>query len=228
MPRFHPLDAVAAGHLRQLGLPDAPRAVADGWVAATAEGCTLLRGLRAWGDRRPAVVVGVAPEARALLEPVVVVRAADRRDFEAVARSGAPRAAGRLTLPGAVVDLVRLVAARVDGVRVVITQREADILAYLAARPRPVTREELQLEVWGHVRVVGRSREVDMAIRRLRAKIEPKPDAPESLLTCRGDGYRLVVGEAVRSLPARSLETLGPVLLAWAFHRRATAARVGA
>ena len=67
--------------------------------------------------------------------------------------------------------------------------REFDILSYLAAEPgRVVSREELMEKVWGF-EYYGDLRAVDVAIRRLREKIEDEPAQPKHIITKRGLGY---------------------------------------
>ncbi len=60
----------------------------------------------------------------------------------------------------------------------------------LPATPgRSLTREVLLDRVWGYD-YLGDSRLVDVAVGRLRARIEPDPTAPELVLTVRGAGYK--------------------------------------
>jgi DNA-binding response OmpR family regulator len=69
--------------------------------------------------------------------------------------------------------------------------REIEILRHLAARPgKIVTREELLRLVWGYEHV-PLTRTVDIAIARLRRKIEPDPHHPRFLRTAHRDGYSL-------------------------------------
>ena len=56
-------------------------------------------------------------------------------------------------------------------------------------RGRVLTREVLIENVWGYD-YLGGSRLVDMAVKRLRAKIEDDPSAPAYIQTVRGIGYR--------------------------------------
>jgi two-component system, OmpR family, response regulator ResD len=68
--------------------------------------------------------------------------------------------------------------------------KEFGLLALLAAHPgRAYTRAELLDRVWGSPHGGGRT--VDVHVRWLRAKIEPNPDQPATLVTVRGVGYRL-------------------------------------
>ena len=76
-----------------------------------------------------------------------------------------------------------------DDLPVELTQREYDLLCYLAQEPgRVVTREELLEKVWGYS-YMGDSRNVDVCIRRLREKLEDNPSHPSVIVTRRGCGY---------------------------------------
>ena len=71
-----------------------------------------------------------------------------------------------------------------------LTRTEFDVLTELARRPGQVfTREVLLERVWGYD-FLGDSRLVDVAVGRLRAKVEPDPAIPTLILTIRGVGYR--------------------------------------
>lgn len=70
-----------------------------------------------------------------------------------------------------------------------LSVREFDILTFLAAVPDKVfSREELMEKVWGY-EYYGDLRAVDVAIRRLREKIEDNPAQPQYIVTKRGLGY---------------------------------------
>ena len=76
---------------------------------------------------------------------------------------------------------------------ILFTRREIDILQYLKQHhDRPVSREELLVEVWGYARASRfETRTVDIHMAKLRRKIEPDPKTPTVLLTVRGEGYKL-------------------------------------
>ena len=77
-----------------------------------------------------------------------------------------------------------------DGTPLELTQREFDLISYLAAEPGKVfTREALMEHVWNYEGYVGDVRAVDVAVRRLREKIEDDPAAPTFIVTKRGMGY---------------------------------------
>jgi DNA-binding response OmpR family regulator len=69
-----------------------------------------------------------------------------------------------------------------------LTEREFDLLQYLSERPgQVVLREELLRKFWGPD--VAFTRSVDIAIARLRKKIEPDVHHPRFIQTAHGDGY---------------------------------------
>jgi len=87
------------------------------------------------------------------------------------------------------VDLVREEVHRGDE-REGLTTNEAGLLRYLARNAgRVITRDQLMRDVWG-VRGCVVTRAVDVAVRRLRKKIEPDPAEPRFILTVHGQGYR--------------------------------------
>ena len=96
-------------------------------------------------------------------------------------------------------DLVRLGRVTIDREKATIfkdgrpldlTQREYDLLCFLASQPGKVfSREALMEHVWNYEGYVGDVRAVDVAVRRLREKIEDDPAAPKFIVTKRGMGY---------------------------------------
>lgn len=76
-----------------------------------------------------------------------------------------------------------------------LSVREYDIICFLSASPGKVfSREELMQQVWGY-NYYGDLRAVDVAIRRLREKIEDTPASPQYIVTKRGMGYYFTDGE---------------------------------
>ncbi len=76
------------------------------------------------------------------------------------------------------------------GDEVVLTPTEFRLLVELARRPGQVfTREMLLERVWD-IGYLGDSRLVDVAVQRLRAKLEVTPGTPAVIETVRGVGYR--------------------------------------
>jgi DNA-binding response OmpR family regulator len=80
---------------------------------------------------------------------------------------------------------------RRSGSLVHLRPKEFQLLSLLASHPgRAYTRRQLLDRVWG-IGHDGDPRTVDVHVRWLRSKIEPRPEAPIHLVTVRGVGYRL-------------------------------------
>ncbi len=77
-----------------------------------------------------------------------------------------------------------------DGSRTDLSEREIELLRYLAANSgRVVSREELLLRVW-QISPRGLStRTIDMHVTRLREKLRDDPAESRVILTVRGKGY---------------------------------------
>jgi len=109
---------------------------------------------------------------------------------EAVLRRSAERATtvGMLELDGRSVDLELRRIRFSDGTSRDISEKEAELLQYLAtSRERPVARAELLQHVWGLDPRGVETRTIDMHIARLREKLG---DA-DLIRTVRGKGYQL-------------------------------------
>jgi two-component system response regulator MtrA len=120
-------------------------------------------------------------------ELVARVRAALRRR----ARDAGDAGPARIRLGPLDIDLGGRTVTR-DGRDVALTRTEFDLLAELAQRPGQVlTRESLLDRVWGYD-FLGDSRLVDVAVGRLRSKVEVDPASPELVVTVRGAGYKAV------------------------------------
>jgi two-component system, OmpR family, response regulator ResD len=90
-------------------------------------------------------------------------------------------------------DLLIDPAARtvlLDGEEIPLTQREFDLLLFLACHPGQVfSRDQLMQLVWQFSHYTDSST-VTVHIRRLRAKLESQPEAPRLIQTVWGVGYR--------------------------------------
>ena len=76
-----------------------------------------------------------------------------------------------------------------------LTKKEYSLLEYLLRNKRTVlTRDQILQQVWGYD-YYGDLRAVDVAIRRLREKIEDEPASPRYIITKRGMGYYFADGE---------------------------------
>ena len=117
-------------------------------------------------------------------ELVARVRAALRR-----AGRGPTDDDDRLHLGPLAIDVAGRTVAR-DGEEIPLTRTEFDLLVELTRHAGQVlTRDVLLDRIWGYD-YLGDSRLVDVAMQRLRAKVEPEPANPTLLLTVRGAGYK--------------------------------------
>lgn len=118
-------------------------------------------------------------------ELIARIRAALRR------AGGAAGETSHLRLGPIEIDVAGREATR-DGESIALTRTEFDLLLELVRHAGQVlTRDTLLDRVWGYD-YLGDSRLVDVAIQRLRAKIEADPAAPELIQTLRGAGYKAV------------------------------------
>jgi two-component system response regulator MtrA len=116
-------------------------------------------------------------------ELVARVRAALRR------AGRLPEDTDRLRLGPLTIDIAGRTAER-DGRDIPLTRTEFDLLMELTRHAGQVLSRDVLLDrIWGYD-YLGDSRLVDVAIQRLRAKIESDPAAPELILTVRGAGYK--------------------------------------
>ncbi|MDR1158027.1 MAG: response regulator transcription factor [Oscillospiraceae bacterium] len=114
------------------------------------------------------------------------VRANIRRT--AIADAPAPPGESVLTAGNIALHPGRMEVTK-QGRTLLLSQREYDLLHFFMRHPDNVfTREELMEKVWNY-EYYGDLRTVDVAVRRLREKIEDNPSDPVLLLTRRGAGY---------------------------------------
>ena len=91
---------------------------------------------------------------------------------------------------GGVVDLARREIRFTKGGRSELSEREVELLRYLAANSgRAISREELMANVWRISPQGLTTRTIDMHVTRLREKLRDDPAEPTILLTVRGKGY---------------------------------------
>jgi two-component system response regulator MtrA len=146
-------------------------------LTARADTIDVVVGLEAGADdyvRKPFEVPELVARVRAALRRV------DRRDGDEAAH---------LRLGPLLIDLAGRSVTR-DGEEIPLTRTEFDLLVDLARHPGQVlARDTLLDRIWGYD-YLGDSRLVDVAVGRLRAKIEADPTSPELILTVRGAGYK--------------------------------------
>jgi two-component system response regulator MtrA len=107
----------------------------------------------------------------------------------ALRRAGGGEDVATLRLGPLAIDVAGRSVLR-DGAEIPLTRTEFDLLLELVRHSGQVlTRDVLLDRVWGYD-YLGDSRLVDVAIQRLRAKVETDPAAPELIQTVRGSGYK--------------------------------------
>jgi len=117
------------------------------------------------------------------------VKANIRRSDMVPAAMPENRSSTRLDRGRIVVDTELMVVYK-DGKTLELSQREYELIKFLASQPGKVfSREALMEHVWNYDGYVGDVRAVDVAVRRLREKLEDDPASPEFLVTRRGLGY---------------------------------------
>jgi DNA-binding response OmpR family regulator len=113
---------------------------------------------------------------------------------EALLRRSAsrPTDVGTVDVAGRRVDFERREVRVGGGAPRQLSEREADLLRYLAANAgRVVTRDELLRNVWRLDPRGVETRAVDMHVARLREKLGDDAEAPRVVVTVRGKGYML-------------------------------------
>ncbi len=170
------------------------------------DGFEVCRTLRAEGNNVPIIMITAREEETdkvfglelgaddyitkpfSMREVVARVRTNMRRAV-AMAPQSAPEPSGdQLRAKDLMIDKARHAVFK-DGKEIELTQREYELILYLAENPgKVISREELMSRVWQYD-YYGDLRAVDVAIRRLREKLEPNPSEPEYVMTKRGAGY---------------------------------------
>ncbi len=172
MPRLDGFEVLRRIRKAQPGLPVI-------MLTAKGEEADRIRGLREGSDD---YVVKPFSASELLARVVAVLRRSPAR----------PAAVGRLVIAGREIDLERREVAFADGRRAALSEREAQVLAYLARNPgRAVARDELLQAVWGLDPRGLQTRTVDMTVARLRELLGDDPAEPRVIVTVRAKGYMI-------------------------------------
>ena len=165
-------------------------------------GLEILRAVRATRPTQPVIILTARGEEQDRVEGLragaddYVVKPFSVKELlarmEAVLRrsTGRPSDVAEVRIPGGVADLSRRELRFADGERYELSEREAELLRYLANHSnRAVARDELLANVWRISPDGLPTRTIDMHVARLREKLRDDSDDPRVLLTVRGKGY---------------------------------------
>jgi len=173
------------------------------------DGMQLLRTLRAESQIPVIILTGKAEEADRVMglelgaddyltkpfsprELLARIRTVLRRAHAGQETHGAP-VCRAYRLPGWELNLRTRRLTAESGLEVALSNGEFNLLAaLLAAANRVVTRDQL-IEMSRRYDNEVYDRAVDVAVLRLRRKIEPNPSEPQIIVTERGVGYRIAV-----------------------------------
>jgi len=101
-----------------------------------------------------------------------------------------PESVPALKVPCGTIDLARREIRYAAGGRCELSEREVELLRYLASHPgRALSRDEILARVWRLDPKGITTRTIDMHVANLREKLRDNPEKPEVLLTVRGRGY---------------------------------------
>ncbi len=166
-------------------------------------GFDVLTELRASGSNVPVVILTArgmeADRVRGLEQGAddYVVKPFSAKELlarvEAVLRRSAerPEQIASVEVAGRRIDFERREVRLADGSREELSERECELLQYMASnRARAVSREDILARVWGLDPKGVETRTVDMHVARLREKLRDDPAAAEVIATVRGKGYR--------------------------------------
>ena len=168
-------------------------------------GFDVCRALRGEGDNVPIIILTAREEEEdkilgleigaddyitkpfSMRELIARVRANIRRTAMA---ASAPAEEQGMSAGGALTINTENTQVYKNGVPVELTQREYELLTFLASHPDKVfSRVALMEQVWNYGYVGDDARTVDVTVRRLREKIEDDPANPTRIITRRGVGY---------------------------------------
>ncbi len=171
------------------------------------DGLEILRAVRAARPTVPVIILTARGEENDRVQGLslgaddYVVKPFSVKELLARVEAVLRRSPGRPTdiievkFPGGVANLDRGEIEYADGQRQNLSEREAELLRYLARSPgRAISREEILAHVWRIDSKGVETRTIDMHIVRLREKLRDDSANPAIIRTVRGKGY-LFAGE---------------------------------
>ncbi len=171
-------------------------------------GLEILRAIRQAHPAQPVIVLTARGEENDRVEGLrlgaddYVVKPFSVKELlarvEAVLRRSPERAkeVSEVRIGGGVADLARQEVRYDDGGRVELSEKEVELLRYLASHAgRAISRDELLLRVWQLNPRGLATRTIDMHVMRLREKLRDNPAQPTLVLTVRGKGYMFAMPE---------------------------------
>ena len=103
-----------------------------------------------------------------------------------------PSHVSKIDLPHGTADLARSEVRFNNGKRAELSEREVELLRYLATNPgRAISRDEILMRVWRLDPKRMTTRTIDMHVANLREKLHDEAENPKVLLTVRGKGYMI-------------------------------------
>jgi Response regulators consisting of a CheY-like receiver domain and a winged-helix DNA-binding domain len=168
------------------------------------DGFQVCRTLREEGNNVPIIMITAREEETdkvfglELGADDYITKPFSMREVVARVRTNMRRAATKTAPAEDAGDVIRVRELTVDldrhavfknGRELELTQREYELIKFLAQNPgKVISRQELMTEVWQYD-YFGDLRAVDVAVRRLREKLEDSPADPSYVITKRGVGY---------------------------------------
>jgi DNA-binding response OmpR family regulator len=171
-------------------------------VLPGASGLEILQAVRASRPTQPVIILSARGEENDrvaglrlgaddyVVKPFSVKELLAR--VEAVLRRSPERPSDlqQIDFHGGTADLARCEVRFADGDRVDLSEREMELLRYLAVNAgRAIARDEILANVWRIAPQGVTTRTIDMHVARLREKLRDDPSRPAIVLTVRGKGY---------------------------------------
>ncbi len=199
---YSPMESGQASTGLQLALTSEIDLLLLDWVLPDGDGLSILQKIRRERPTLPTIVLTAKGDESDRVRGLqggaddYVVKPFSVRELlarvEAVLRRSPqrPTATETMRIPTGIVDFQRREVRLSDGQRESLSEREAELLQYLASnRDRAISREEILSSVWRLTPKGITTRTIDMHVTRLREKLRDSVECPQILLTVRGKGY---------------------------------------